>query len=86
MPKNYIATGLCVILTMTAVLVPALCLADERSACWSGIVHEENSLAASLLYLPYMALMPWVRIVNGIMYPVPTTQSTIPPPGHKPQH
>ncbi|MEW6349348.1 MAG: hypothetical protein AB1646_09825 [Thermodesulfobacteriota bacterium] len=51
-------------------------------AGWAAVIHEENSLRASLLYLPYMVLKVPVAIVHGILYPVPTTQSTSPPPAH----
>ena len=85
MPKTHIATGLCIIFMVTAVLFPAWCSADERSATWSARVHEENSIVASILYLPYMVALPFVWLIDGIRNPVPTTQSTIPPPGHKPQ-
>ncbi len=54
----------------------------KGQSSWAAIVHEENSLRASLLYLPYLALKVPVAIVYGILYPVPTTQSTSPPSAH----
>jgi len=87
MPKIHIATCLCIIFVVTAVLFPAWCVATyDASARWSARVHDENSIVASLLYLPYMVALPFVWLVDGVINPVPTTQSTMPPQGHKPQH
>ncbi len=75
--------------TVLAVLLSALvcygaCNEDKGGqASWSAIIHEENSLRASLLYLPYMFLKLPVAIVYGIIYPVPATQAPIPPPAHR---
>ncbi len=73
----------CLVLAVT----PVCCGAGAKDAAgqaeWSGIVHEENSLRASLLYLPYIAFKtPLAIIYYGILYPTPTTQSTVPPPAH----
>ncbi len=74
-------------LCLVAVSLPAQCLAGSSecadSSYWSQLVHEENSLVASILYLPYIGLMVPYRIVDGILFPKPTTQSTIPPAAHK---
>ncbi|AFM23760.1 hypothetical protein [Desulfomonile tiedjei] len=53
------------------------------SSYWSALVHEENSLRASVLYLPYMVLMIPVRIIDGIVNPKPATLGTMPPPPHR---
>ncbi len=70
--------------------VPIQCLGDSAetidSGSWTKLVHEENSLAASILYLPYIAIMVPYRIVDGILFPKPTTQATIPPAAHKAGH
>ena len=56
MIRKLIAIGLCLI----AMTVPAVCMGDAsevaESSYWSKLVHEENSLAASVLYLPYLLL------------------------------
>jgi hypothetical protein len=54
-----------------------------QSAYWSNLVHEENSILASVLYLPYIFLMPPIRIIDGIINPRPASQSTTPPPAHR---
>jgi hypothetical protein len=80
-----VAAILCIVIA----LIPVGSLAGAQasdSAGWSGIVHEENSLVASVLYLPYMALLVPYRIVEGILYPTPTSQSTVPPPAQRAPH
>ena len=53
------------------------------SSYWSKLVNEENSIAASVLYLPYLVLgIPW-RCIDSIVSPKPASQSTIPPPAHR---
>ncbi len=83
MIRKLIAIGLCLI----AMTVPAVCMGDAsevaESSYWSKLVHEENSLAASVLYLPYLLLQIPVRIVDGIVNPKPASQATIPPPAHR---
>jgi hypothetical protein len=82
---------------MSRILVAALALAlivapvpvragscdMSQSAYWSNLIHEENSIVASLLYIPYLIFAPPIRVINGIINPVPTSQSTIPPPAHR---
>ncbi len=45
-------------LCLATVSVPIQCLAGSSeitdSSYWTKLVHEENSLAASILYLPYI--------------------------------
>jgi len=56
----------------------------ERSAYWTTVLFEENSLRASLLFIPKMFLSMPIRIIGAIRNPKPTTQATIPPQGHQP--
>ncbi|MCA1960639.1 MAG: hypothetical protein LDL33_07575 [Desulfomonile sp.] len=55
----------------------------ERSAHWIAVLHEENSLRASLLFIPKLFLSMPVRIIGAIRNPKPTTQATMPPQGHQ---
>ncbi len=70
--------------------LPIQCLAGSSecadSSYWSNLVHEEDSIVASILYLPYIALMAPYRMVDGIIFPKPTTQGTIPPAAHRVAH
>ncbi len=83
MIRKLIAIGLCLI----AMTVPVVCMGDASevadSSYWSKLVHEENSVAASVLYLPYLILQIPGRIIDGIVNPKPTSQATIPPAAHK---
>ncbi len=72
---------------LIAASAPTICMGDGAevtdSSYWSKLVHEENSVVASVLYLPYMALqIPW-RIIDGVINPKPASQATIPPAAHK---
>jgi hypothetical protein len=76
-----------IVLYMITMMLPAVCIGGiseaADSAYWSKLVHEENSLAASVLYLPYLVLgIPW-RCIDSIMSSKPASQSTIPPPAHR---
>jgi hypothetical protein len=75
---------------LTLVAVPAFCHADAtekaRSCWWSGLVHEDNSVVASVLYIPYMVFLGSVWITEAIIWPKPATQGTIPPPAHRVSH
>lgn len=80
-----------------AVLILAMCMAvsavpamsgagsdnPSSSSYWSNLVHQENSITASLLYLPYVALQIPIGLIEGVLYPTPVTQATVPPPAHK---
>jgi len=83
MIKKLIAIGLCLI----AATAPAVCMGDASeladSSYWSKLVHEENSVVASLLYLPYMVIQIPGRIIDGIVNPKPTSQATVPPAAHR---
>jgi hypothetical protein len=53
------------------------------SSYWSKLVHEENSLVASMLFIPYLLGQVPVRIIDAIVNPRPTTYATVPPAAHK---
>lgn len=78
------------VVCLLAVLVPMVCFAGgsktSKSAYWTGIVMEENSVTASLLYIPYTILKVPVAIIDGIINPIPTTQATSPPQAHRAPH
>jgi hypothetical protein len=59
------------------------CRATDDSAHWSTLAHEENSVIASVLYIPYLVLQIPVRIIDAIVDPKPTSQATVPPQAHK---
>jgi hypothetical protein len=79
--------ALIVLILFTLSLLSGTALANQdkqgQGAYWSGFVLQENSLAASLLYVPYVVLQGPVRIIDGIINPVPTSRSTSPPPAHR---
>jgi hypothetical protein len=83
MRRRIMAAVLCLVLTIT----PAISLGGGSdcadSSYWSALVHQENSITASLLYIPYLILVGPVRIVDGIVNPKPTSQATVPPAAHK---
>ena len=86
MSKRLLAIGLCLIL----VTVPVLCRGNseeaQRSAEWSARLHEENSLMASILWIPSMILSLPIKLIGGIRNPKPASQSVIPPAAHRPGH
>ncbi len=76
-----------IVLSMTVTILPAVCMGGVSeaadSAYWAKLVHEENSIAASVLYLPYLVLgIPW-RCIDSIVSSKPASLSTIPPPAHR---
>lgn len=80
---------LLVMLCVAAAASPALGRGDyaseaERSAYWTSLLFEENSLRASLLAIPKMFLSMPIRIIGAVRNPKPTTQATMPPQGHQP--
>jgi len=83
MTRKVFALGLCVV----ALTLPCLAIGGsqeaEDSAYWSALLHEENSLTASLLYFPYAFLRLPVGIFNGIRNPKPKTWATMPPQPHR---
>ena len=78
MIRKFIIIWLC----LATVSVPIQCLAGSSevtdSSYWTKLVHEENSIAASILYLPYIAFLIPYRIIDGIISPKPTTQGQYP--------
>ncbi|MCX5871621.1 MAG: hypothetical protein NTY51_00040 [Deltaproteobacteria bacterium] len=59
------------------------CQGTDGSAYWSTLAHEENSVLASVLYIPYIIFQIPVRIVDAILDPKPTSKATIPPQAHQ---
>ncbi len=77
----------CACIVMTLCLSSASCMAQscqgtESSAYWSTLAHEDNSLLASVLYIPYLAFQVPLRIIDAIIDPKPTSKATIPPQAH----
>ncbi len=78
------------LLVSLCVVCIALCAAygfAEESALtsssyWSRVIHEDNSLTSSILYLPVMVIQIPTRIIDGILYPKPTSLCPSPPPAH----
>ena len=68
-------------------IIPNLTLANNNeftsSSYWSDIIHQENSIVASVLYIPVMVLQVPVRLIDGALYPKPTSYSTVPPAAHQ---
>lgn len=83
MARKLLVVGLC----MMALWVPAISEGGSQqvsdSAYWSNLINQENSLTASLLYVPYLIFSGPVRIMDGIQNPKPTTWATVPPPAHR---
>jgi hypothetical protein len=83
MRRRVLAAVMCLIM----VSAPVACLAGESevtdSSYWAALVHQENSIVASVLYLPYLVFKGPIRIVEGIINPKPTSQATVPPAAHK---
>jgi hypothetical protein len=83
MRRRVVAAVLCLMIAS----VPIASLGGEPevtdSSYWSDLVHQENSIVASVLYLPYLILKGPIRIVDGIVNPKPTSQATVPPAAHK---
>ena len=76
-----------IVLSLIATILPAVCMGGVSevadSTYWAKLVHEENSVAASVLYLPYLVLgIPW-RCIDSIVSSKPASLSTIPPPAHR---
>ncbi|MFC1834389.1 hypothetical protein ACFL2Q_06610 [Thermodesulfobacteriota bacterium] len=78
-----LTVGLCAFMILGLTIMPAFGADYTSSTYWTGLLHEEDSIIAGILYLPYaVALLP-VRLLDGIFYPQPTTQSTMPPAAHR---
>ena len=83
MIRKFFAISLCLI----AVTAPAVCMGDASevadSSYWSKLVHEENSLVASVTLSALHVLQFPGRIIDGIVNPKPASQATIPPAAHR---
>jgi hypothetical protein len=81
---------LTLLVCLTLVAVPIIGHADaveKARSCWlSGLIHEDNSIVASVLYLPYMIFLGPVWITEAIIWPKPASQGSIPPPAHRVSH
>jgi hypothetical protein len=53
------------------------------SSYWARLAHQENSIVASVLYIPYLILQFPVKTIDGLIYPKPASQATIPPAAHR---
>jgi hypothetical protein len=73
-------------LLLTVGAAPVMAGSSNQSSSWSTLVHEENSIVASILYLPYMAAIIPIRIIDGIINPTPASMATIPPAAHSSGH
>jgi hypothetical protein len=75
------------ILIMLLTVLPSVVLANNNeltsSSYWSDIIHEENSIVASVLYIPVMVFQVPIRLIDGALYPKPTSYSTVPPAAHQ---
>jgi len=77
---------LCVLFTLVcsnAICFAGTCQGTDGSAYWSTLAHEENSVIASVIYIPYLLLQIPVRIIDAIVDPIPTSKATMPPQAHK---
>lgn len=78
------------IVCLALIAQTGLCFAGgsevSKSAYWSQMVHEENSIRASLLVLPYIILLAPVRVIEGIINPQPKTLATVPPRSESSRH
>ena len=77
-----LVVGICALMAAFPVNCFAASPEVSDSSYWSNIVHEENSIVASVLYIPYVVFAIPVRIVDGIINPKPASQAKIPPPAH----
>ncbi len=77
----------CIVLAVSLYLTPMYACAKDSevtsSSYWTDLIHQENSIVASVLYVPVMVLQVPVRIIDGIINPKPTSYATIPPAAHK---
>ncbi len=84
---NTVSRVLVAVLAILIMIAPltarAGCAGMGQSAYWSNLIHEENSIVASVLYIPYLLLMPPLRMIDGIINPRPASQSTTPPAAHR---
>lgn len=86
MGKRLIIVATCLALLMATGSCWAGSSQQQDSKWWSKIAHEENSVVASVVYIPYVVLTIPVRLIDGIINPVPTSRSTTPPAAHRASH
>jgi hypothetical protein len=83
MRRRILAAVMCLMMASA----PVACLGGKSevtdSSYWAALVHQENSIVASVLYLPYIIFKGPIRIIDGIINPKPTSQATVPPAAHK---
>jgi hypothetical protein len=83
MADKMVTFALCALLLLIPAVGSAGSSQAQSSSYWINLVTEENSLAASLLYIPYTIVIGPIRLIDGFINPVPTSQSTIPPAAHR---
>ena len=83
MTRKAILIGFCILMLFMPAIIAAGPPGARDSASRTAMIHEENSVLASVLHIPVTVLSIPVRIIHGIIYPWPTTQSTSPPPAHR---
>lgn len=83
MKRKFLVIGILLI----SVAIPLVGVAERddvaKSSSWSAMVHEENSILASVLYIPYIFAQIPGRLLDGIFNPKPTSRATVPPPAHR---
>jgi hypothetical protein len=83
MPSKVLLLSLCFMVLAAPVLSPAAPSEAKDSSYWTSLALEENSVTASVLYLPYLLLQIPVRMIDGIVNPKPASMSDTPPPAHR---
>jgi len=86
MAGKLLITGVCVVILALPALSIGASSEMKDSSYWSNLVHEENSVVASVLLLPYLVIQIPYRLVDGIISPKPASMSTTPPPAHRLSH
>ena len=83
MAAKFLIAGMCLVILTSPTLSVGGSPEITDSSYWSNLVHEENSVVASVLYLPYLFGQIPIRIIDGIVNPKPASTSTTPPPAHR---
>jgi len=86
MAGKLLITGVCVVILALPALSFGASSEMKDSSYWSNLVHEENSVVASVLLLPYLVIQIPYRLVDGIISPKSASMSTTPPPAHRISH
>jgi hypothetical protein len=86
MARKLLIASVCIMILAS----PALTLGGSSeitdSTYWSNLVHEENSIVASVLLIPYVVGQIPIRIIDAVVSPKPASMSATPPPAHKLSH